>query len=36
MEGIIYCSSPAADNKKAPPTGEVTRLFVIHIYATDR
>lgn len=31
MEGIIYCSSPVGDNKKAPQTGEVARLFGIHI-----
>ncbi len=36
MEGIILCLYPAADNKKAPTTGEVARLLGIHIYATDR
>lgn len=36
MEGIIYSSSPAADNKKAPLAGEATGLFDYHkLYATD-
>jgi len=35
-EGIFLHLYPIADNKKAPPTGEVARLLGIHIYATDR